>query len=215
MNAKPIETEYNGYLFRSRLEARWAVFFDALGVKYEYEPEGFRLPSGKQYLPDFRVQCWGTRGSIGDKPFDLWIEVKGKMTPQDAAKIREFNNSPNCETCKRRSDRSITDPEQFYKYCFEVCFKRMNPILIVGNIPTKGDSSDSSALKVYERMDGCDIYPFNYETIDGDHFGAYPAAFEGKFFLWGDDGNYIWNDSEVEVAYTKARQARFEHGEKP
>lgn len=25
-----IQTEYNGYLFRSRLEARWAVFFDAL-----------------------------------------------------------------------------------------------------------------------------------------------------------------------------------------
>ena len=29
---KAIETEYNGYKFRSRLEARWAVFFDALGV---------------------------------------------------------------------------------------------------------------------------------------------------------------------------------------
>lgn len=24
---KPIETKYDGYLFRSRLEARWAVFF--------------------------------------------------------------------------------------------------------------------------------------------------------------------------------------------
>ena len=29
---KAIQTEYNGYLFRSRLEARWAVFFDACGV---------------------------------------------------------------------------------------------------------------------------------------------------------------------------------------
>lgn len=36
---KPIETIYNGYRFRSRLEARWAVFFDALGVEYQYEPE--------------------------------------------------------------------------------------------------------------------------------------------------------------------------------
>lgn len=41
---KPIETIYNGYRFRSRLEARWAVFLDSLGVKYEYEPEGFELP---------------------------------------------------------------------------------------------------------------------------------------------------------------------------
>ena len=34
---KAIETEYKGYRFRSRLEARWAVFFDACGVKWEYE----------------------------------------------------------------------------------------------------------------------------------------------------------------------------------
>ena len=43
---KAIETEYNGYRFRSRLEARWAVFFDAMGIKYEYEPEGFELEDG-------------------------------------------------------------------------------------------------------------------------------------------------------------------------
>ena len=50
---KAIETEYNGYLFRSRLEARWAVFFDELNIKYEYEPEGFVLADGTHYLPDF------------------------------------------------------------------------------------------------------------------------------------------------------------------
>jgi hypothetical protein len=38
-----IETAYNGYRFRSRLEARWAVFFDALGIRYQYEKEGFDL----------------------------------------------------------------------------------------------------------------------------------------------------------------------------
>lgn len=52
-NIKPIETLYNGYRFRSRLEARWAVFFDAAGIKHEYEPEGFELPDGTKYLPDF------------------------------------------------------------------------------------------------------------------------------------------------------------------
>ena len=50
---KSIETEYRGYRFRSRLEARWAVFFDACGVKWEYEPEGFDLGDGLYYLPDF------------------------------------------------------------------------------------------------------------------------------------------------------------------
>lgn len=50
---KPIETFYNGYRFRSRLEARWAVFFDALGIKYEYEREGYDLGEAGWYLPDF------------------------------------------------------------------------------------------------------------------------------------------------------------------
>lgn len=53
MDVTPIETEYKGYRFRSRLEARWAVFFDELGIKYEYEPEGYDLGEHGWYLPDF------------------------------------------------------------------------------------------------------------------------------------------------------------------
>ena len=53
MMIKAIETEYNGYRFRSRLEARWAVFFDAAGIEYQYEPEGYDLGDGIWYLPDF------------------------------------------------------------------------------------------------------------------------------------------------------------------
>lgn len=40
---KAIETEYDGHRFRSRLEARWAVFFNAVGLTYEYEIEGFEM----------------------------------------------------------------------------------------------------------------------------------------------------------------------------
>ena len=54
-----IRTRYSGILFRSRLEARWAVFFDALGVKWEYEKEGYELPSGR-YLPDFFLPDWAS-----------------------------------------------------------------------------------------------------------------------------------------------------------
>lgn len=50
---KAIETEYKGYKFRSRLEARWAVFFDIIGIRWEYEPEGIVLSDGTPYLPDF------------------------------------------------------------------------------------------------------------------------------------------------------------------
>ena len=41
----PIETIYKGYRFRSRLEARWAVFMDACGADWEYEPEGISAVS--------------------------------------------------------------------------------------------------------------------------------------------------------------------------
>ena len=54
---KAIETAYNGYKFRSRLEARWAVFFDQIGLSYYYEYEGFDL-DGLWYLPDFYIPKW-------------------------------------------------------------------------------------------------------------------------------------------------------------
>lgn len=62
---KAIETEFNGHLFRSLLEARWANFFHALDVEYRYEHEGFDLGRGGYYLPDF----WLPR-------LDVWIEIK-------------------------------------------------------------------------------------------------------------------------------------------
>jgi hypothetical protein len=65
MTIKAIETTYNGYRFRSRTEARWAVFFRHAGIKFEYEPQGFLL-DGIAYLPDF----W-----LPDSKF--WFEVKG------------------------------------------------------------------------------------------------------------------------------------------
>src|SRR6478752_8276107 len=80
---KPIQTTYRGYRFRSRLEARWAVFFDALGLRWEYEPEGFVLPSGKHYLPDFRVKLRklgksNYRSDMNYAPRDvtIWFEIK-------------------------------------------------------------------------------------------------------------------------------------------
>ena len=76
---KPIETEYKGYRFRSRLEARWAVFFDACGVKWDYEVEGFDLGDGIKYLPDFVLyDVHGLRGDGVNN--DLYVEVKGRMT---------------------------------------------------------------------------------------------------------------------------------------
>jgi hypothetical protein len=47
---KSIETKYKGILFRSRLEAKWASFFDLLGWKWRYEPADFN-----GWIPDFAI----------------------------------------------------------------------------------------------------------------------------------------------------------------
>lgn len=75
---KPIETIYNGYRFRSRLEARWAVFFDVLGVTYQYEPEGFDI-GGEWYLPDFYLPRLETYVEIKPLP-DSGIKNEWKWT---------------------------------------------------------------------------------------------------------------------------------------
>jgi len=62
---KTIHTTYNGIKFRSRLEARWAVFFDSLNIKYRYEFEGFELEDKEWYLPDFYLP-----------KYDVYCEVK-------------------------------------------------------------------------------------------------------------------------------------------
>lgn len=49
---RAIETKYAGCRFRSRIEARWAVFFDALRIPWEYEPQGYVIDD-VAYLPDF------------------------------------------------------------------------------------------------------------------------------------------------------------------
>lgn len=69
---KAIETYYNGDRFRSRIEARWACFFHALEIEYVYEPEGYRLPRGGCYLPDFWIDELNT-----------WIEIKGQPAKDD------------------------------------------------------------------------------------------------------------------------------------
>lgn len=73
---RAITTRYKNHSFRSRLEARYAVYFDHLGIKWEYEPEGFELGNGLRYLPDFWLPEW-----------KIWVEIK--PTAPDAAGIEK------------------------------------------------------------------------------------------------------------------------------
>lgn len=68
MTIKVYPTIYNGTRFRSRNEARWALFFDLIEEPWSYEPRRFNLRHGS-YLPDFHLpKAYAGRG--------MWIECK-------------------------------------------------------------------------------------------------------------------------------------------
>lgn len=206
-----IQTYYNGYHFRSRLEARWAVFFDALGVKYEYEPEGFNL-NGTCYLPDFFLQ-----------EFDVYVEIK----PDNQQMISKGDEM--CSLFRDCTGRAIIlcvdDPvnAEITLYCWDTTedsggssewtcdFVEFQNRIVLCTNPTRTDR---------------DIYTRDFPEFEKscDRVGT-PAMFTGdKDLLWkricsnmeelkGIAGNHA--RGIVNKAKLAARQARFEHGEKP
>lgn len=91
-------TWYNGVFFRSRLEARWAVFFDALGISWRYEPEKYETPHGP-YIPDFEIDLYNGKTLIEVKP-NSWFafcDVKPFSLPDDVERycdVSEMTGMP-------------------------------------------------------------------------------------------------------------------------
>ena len=201
---KPIQTEYKGYLFRSRLEARWAVFFDACGVDWEYEPEGYDLGNGIHYLPDFllhKVQFGGYgSGSEFSEIRSLYIEVKGQMTQADSEKILAFYKAGLADGLPAISD---------------------TPVLVLGDIPPGAtlDEMRSCVDKESGRPFRWAARAFHFGTVDGMDCTAFLGVNrEGYLELFGQAEEYnrrFMDHRATERAYRLARQARFEHGETP
>ena len=194
---KAIETIYKGCKFRSRLEARWAVFFDNCNADWEYEPEGYDLGNGIYNLPDFLIR--NVDGRVGG---DLYVEVKGVMTEKDMHKIKLFSG--------------YKEIKKTFEGGYSSHIEIKNKTLILGNIP-KGDSMsdiDNELSNVgYDYMNGFNIYPFNFEMIDGDYYLAHLGINKnGRFELFGDDYNYLIDrdDERTLYAYHRALQERFE-----
>ena len=194
---KAIETVYGGYRFRSRLEAKWAVFFDACGASWEYEPEGFDLDNGLCYLPDFLLHDIGVRGN--DKRIDLWVEVKGVMAQRDAIKIETFAG---------------IDKDSRLQYGEPI--NPINPIIVLGEIPRGDNICDIfSSLYDQEKWDGM-VCPFSFILVDGDNYPALLCVgYNGGLMLLGDQYTIDADECATIRAMERARQARFEHGETP
>lgn len=72
---RAIETDYRGVCFRSRLEAKWAAFFDLCSWGWQYEPIDLN-----GYIPDFVLQL----------PHDpVIVEVKPELYLPDLLRYRK------------------------------------------------------------------------------------------------------------------------------
>ena len=208
---KAIETQYKGYRFRSRLEARWAVFFDALGLDWEYEPEGFDLGESGWYLPDFYLPKQ-----------KVWIEIKGNQATecelQKCMMLSLYSvgeeNASDClmtgdgnilmgyidfaikESGKRPVDVIIDSAKHAKKrgavYCLEGLFKS-------AWLCTSGSIIQCTPKNIFMKMLADD------------------QALKEDFCLVSNQSEKKREEAHrsLESALTKARSARFEHGESP
>src|SRR5579859_611696 len=153
---KVIETKYRGYHFRSRLEARHAVFFDALGVRYEYEKEGYDL-DGVWYLPDFWLP-----------DLHYWIEIKGQEpTEAEVQKIQIlalYTNTPACivsgNICLPGTDETSTIRVEYPPSLGAVKYE-FDPDGNIKRRDTKDITVSRGALLLIQKLRGAFITPWS------------------------------------------------------
>lgn len=203
----PVETRYAGCRFRSRLEARWAVWFDHLGIEWHYEPETYKVgPNDRRrgYLPDFFLP--------GD---NVWVEVKGD------------ENALNYQLLADAADPYYGLPLSLGDQA-EVWATLQVRVMMLGPVPAApgfhaalgivmGSNlvrqlvtpfCDMSVVGSPERMTtphGHTIAPM-YHPIDAKREESTPTGLLTSF-------GYGSPCPQIKGAYTSARSARFEHGE--
>ncbi len=200
---KAIETHYKGYRFRSRLEARWAVFFDALGLQWEYEPEGFVLADGTPYLPDFRVTS--PQGLI------TWYEVKPKGGAAES-KMEAFKNSHTEPVDDEGNTYSSMDSFTTLEGDPWDVWESMRPCPRCGSFIGVSEISEWDSLNV-------NCWPCDVDTPSGGYWPLEPGIVtpvhphKGLVIVDPEDATEF--KERIEAACNRARSARFEHGETP
>ena len=239
---KPIETFYNGYRFRSRLEAKWAVFFDALDVEYEYEPEGFSFPPHNiNYLPDFYLPRHNAYIEI--KPcnaLDVYLdETEATCTINGNTKQEGIKYSVAWQSLSNEHTFILFQGDPYdimfqnhggkgsaYIWCKSECV-----IHVLAKTSNKKVSSTccNDCSKCDNYLHPCCFEGFSGFTKDriiiGGEYNLLPYDSDYFFLLYIDENNKmksLTGESRQEItdaimkniaASEKARQARFEHGE--
>lgn len=220
MIIQAIETRYAGHHFRSRLEARWAVFFNALGIKWEYEPQGYTVGRNKiPYLPDFYLP-----------ELKAVVEVKGDAERLDLNLLADFlDGSRDAHTVLvlgsiPKEDRLAIPTHLLLYQAFDV---RPDPITVerineFGPAIGKLDPEDRNIVNRFARDRGRSTIAMTQAAF---FYGTGP--FIGPLGLLPSLPNASLFEPlsppampavpypKVQQAYEAARTARFEHGETP
>lgn len=189
-----IQTNYKGFRFRSRLEARWAVFFDWLGIEWKYEIEGFQK-GDFLYLPDFYLP-----------KSKLWVEVKGsdEMLAEKSDSLENF------------LDWGCPLPD------FDDSHQNMGRVdggfLILGDIPY----CNEFGIFLHRLVTHHKGLIFSWAMFCPSHLRLMDCNLleffepDGGYKDWTTECRHIptcRNFPVVAEAYAKARSARFEYGE--
>jgi hypothetical protein len=178
------------------------VFFDALGVVYEYEPEGFDLGEAGWYLPDFYLP-----------QSDIWLEMKpaiydkqGYLTWPDDESIHK------AVMLAEKSEVYIITGTPDNPGCnIGECKYQAFPIFPINN---GGAGGSCDCGHYFCRCPKCYKLGIKFEarseriTCDCKDKQDWEYGKEGRG--WG-----LIDDIKLINAYSRAKQARFEHGEKP
>ena len=165
---KAIPTEYGGCRFRSRLEARWAAFFDLCRWHWTYEP--FDLDG---WIPDFALH------SV-DRKIAALVEIK-PLSPGQIAKL------------EKRSQFMGTDLEKILPHARECGVEfgeddepsdhdALKPdILVLGSEPLclthyGSEFSYLGVLVGYECWSDCDFDLAAFGVREGGGFDFYPEV---------------------------------------
>lgn len=192
---KAIETMYKGYRMRSRLEARWAIVWESLGLPWTYEHEGYECKDGTLYLPDFFLPT-----------LNLVVEIKPMTNPPSTMPwlVEGTKEYSFVETIM-----DDDGPGRSFPHGFIVLFGKPgvpDPYSVsspyVGTIP--GDSP--------------------YFLCECEYCGSVGFQFDGRSArnvhtkscraMTGDKG-YNVDSPRLAAAYDAASSARFEYGETP
>jgi hypothetical protein len=184
---KPIQTSYAGYRFRSRLEARWAVFFDTLEIPWEYEVQGYEV-DGRPYLPDFELRPW-TESGYGDR---VLVEVKGDPDRLDKSLLAATVRTTGQPVLILGP---IPEPAEYggKPYVHRIILPLSDCCECAGACP----SWEAAAFHAPHPSDRRTLSIWSIGSVFGKRW---PAARAHR---------------TVEDAYASARSARFEHGETP